>query len=111
MSEYQHGLCSCMNNVSLCLVTTFVPCYTAGKNAEALEESCLLFGIASITPILPITNGIIRKKIRERYGIHGSYFSDVVTNWLCSCCALIQDAQEIKEHGDDSPEGMIITRD
>lgn len=93
MAQFQHGLCGCFDDIGLCLITYFVPCYTAGKNAEAMGENCLLYGIAGITCVLPFTNGMIRQKVREKYGIEGSFINDIICHWCCTLCALVQDAQ------------------
>uniref|UniRef100_A0A1I8FPH0 Zf-ANAPC11 domain-containing protein n=1 Tax=Macrostomum lignano TaxID=282301 RepID=A0A1I8FPH0_9PLAT len=42
MGEFQHGLCGCFDDCGLCIITYFVPCYTFGKNAEAVGDSCML---------------------------------------------------------------------
>ena len=53
--EWSHGLCGCFDNFTVCIITYFLPCYTSGKNAEAVGESCLLYGVgwtsSTISPI------------------------------------------------------------
>ena len=52
------------------IITYFVPCYTAGKNAEAIGEGCLVHGVYSVIPILGIyCHALIRGKIREQKNI------------------------------------------
>jgi len=47
-----------------------VPCYTAGKNAEAVSESCLTHAIYYLIPIVNIyCHATTRGKIREMKGI------------------------------------------
>lgn len=31
VNQWKHGLCGCFDNCELCIITYFVPCYTAGK--------------------------------------------------------------------------------
>ena len=69
MAQFQHGLCGCLDDCGTCIVTYFLPCYTAGKNAEAMGEHCLLYGLAYMCGVGFITSGLIRQKIREKYGI------------------------------------------
>merc|ERR1712150_43125 len=97
MGEFKHGLCGCFDDIELCLWSYFLPCFTAGKNAEAMEEDCLIYGIASITCVAPYTNALIRTKIREKYGIEGDFIKDILIHWCCPLCGLIQNAQELKE--------------
>lgn len=74
MAQFQHGICGCFDDFGTCIVTYFLPCYTAGKNAEAMGENCLLFGLAELCGVGFITSAIIRQKIREKYGIEVRYF-------------------------------------
>ena len=69
MAQFQHGIFDCFNDCGTCIVTYIFPCYTAGKNAEAVEENCLLFALAELIGFGCYTNAVTRLKIRERYGI------------------------------------------
>ncbi|ESO88013.1 hypothetical protein LOTGIDRAFT_234788 [Lottia gigantea] len=96
MAEFQQSLFGCFSNCTLCLVTYFVPCYTAGKNAEAVGESCVLYGFLSLLGCIGIyTRAKIRGKIRETKGIEGSFGHDCVISWFCGLCALIQESAEV----------------
>lgn len=110
MAQFQHGLCACFDDIGLCCITWFLPCLTSGQNAEAMGENCLLYGIGSITCVGPVTNGMIRQKVREKYGIDGSFLMDIACHLCCPLCAIIQDAQEIRAHG-GSPGGMAMARE
>ena len=62
--------CTCTHTMYTGIITYFVPCYTAGKNAEAIGEGCLVHGVYSIVPILGIyCHALIRGKIREQKNI------------------------------------------
>jgi len=94
--EWSHGLCGCFDNCGVCIVTYFLPCYTMGKNAEAVGESCVLYGLAFFVPILDIfCAASIRGKIRDSKGIEGSFIGDLLAHFCCPLCALTQDAQEV----------------
>ena len=108
MTQFQHGICGCLDDCGTCIVTYFLPCYTAGKNAEAMGENCLLYGLAYMCGVGYITTGLIWQKIREKYGIQGSFPGDVVCHCFCSLCALVQEAWEITAHGGDVPGGNAI---
>jgi len=71
MGEFQHGFCGCFDDITLCLITYFVPCFTAGKNAEAVGDNCFLVGTCyALIPILGLIMAAkTRGKIREAKGI------------------------------------------
>ncbi|PAA46916.1 hypothetical protein BOX15_Mlig033169g1 [Macrostomum lignano] len=106
--EFQNGLCGCFNDCGLCVITYFVPCYTFGKNAEAVGQSCVLCGLGMFFGFAICLGPFIRGKIREKQGIDGSCCGDVLTWWFCSFCALMQEAQEVKGL---SPSGAAIERE
>lgn len=98
--DWQHGLFGCFDNCGLCIISYFVPCYTFGKNSEAVGESCFTCGVAYCIPILNIFAAIkIRGKIREQRGIPGSTFNDLLLICCCAPCALVQEAQEVQVPG------------
>lgn len=89
MTDWTHGLFGCFDDCAVCkslynltgctrclftgLLTYFVPCYIVGKNAEAIDESCVLHCLAFYIPLLNwycIAN--VRSKIRDRNGIEAS---------------------------------------
>ncbi|XP_033761774.1 protein PLANT CADMIUM RESISTANCE 3-like isoform X2 [Pecten maximus] len=98
MGEFANGLCGCMNNCTLCLITYVAPCYTAGKNAEAVGDSCIMVGaLYWVFPIVGIyLSAKVREKVREQKGIEGGFGSDCLVHLFCPICALVQDAQEIR---------------
>ncbi|GFO18973.1 cell number regulator 10 [Plakobranchus ocellatus] len=98
--EFKNGLFGCFDNIGLCVITYFLPCYTFGKNEEKLGESCVLCGIAyAFSPLNLIFHTIARGKIREMNNIEGSLLMDCLTVWCCPCCALIQESQELEAPG------------
>ena len=105
-AEWQHGLFGCFDNIGICIVAYFVPCYTFGKNAEAVGEGCLPCGVAFLVPIVNIFAWIkIRGKIREQRGITGSTINDLLMICCCGICALVQEAQEVQ--GAPGAVGMV----
>ncbi|KAL8561492.1 hypothetical protein ACOMHN_011174 [Nucella lapillus] len=109
MGEFQNGLFGCFNNCGLCVITYFVPCFTAGKNAEAVGESCITYGILSILgPIGMWSRAKIRGKIRESKGIDGGFGNDCVMHIFCALCALVQEAQEVEGQ---APQQVAMARE
>ena len=64
--QWSHGLFGCFDDC---------PCYTAGKNAEAVGESCVLCGLP-LVDLFSIAQ--IRSKIREQKGIDGTFVNDLI---------------------------------
>ena len=76
------------------IITYFCPCYTAGKNAEMLGESCIMHGLAYFVPIVDwFCRTKTRGTIREQKGIEGSCFKDCLCVVFCDLCALVQEAR------------------
>ncbi|ESO12847.1 hypothetical protein HELRODRAFT_184849 [Helobdella robusta] len=100
MGEWKNGIFGCFNDCTVCIITYFLPCYTAGKNAEAVGKSCFLYGcLTCIEPIGCILRSTIRQQIREQYSIDGSFGGDLLCHMCCPCCALVQEAQELSAGG------------
>ena len=88
-------------------MTYFCPFYTAGKNAEAVGDSCLLCGLATFVPLANFFfMAQIRSKIREAKGVDGTFFNDLIATCCCPLCMLVQSAQEVK----GGPGAMAIAR-
>lgn len=105
--QWSHGLFSCFDDCGTCLVTYFCHCYTAGKNAEAVGDSCLLCGLATFVPLANIFfMAQIRSKIREAKGIEGTFLNDLLATCCCPLCMLVQSAQEVG----GGPGAMSIAR-
>jgi len=98
MADWSNGLCGCFNDCGICIVSYIVPCYTFGKNAEALGESCMLCGLASLFGLpLVIFGALHRQKMREAKSIEGSLVGDIVAYLCCPLCAIVQMRQESKD--------------
>ncbi|KAH9509756.1 Cell number regulator 3 [Bulinus truncatus] len=106
MAEWQHGLFGCFSNIGLCLITYFVPCYTFGKNAEAVGDSCLLCCLVFFVPFLNVLGLLsVRGKIRSSRNIGGSIITDFLAVMCCTFCALVQEAQEVQ-----APRTVVMIR-
>ncbi|KXJ19586.1 protein PLANT CADMIUM RESISTANCE 10 [Exaiptasia diaphana] len=97
MSAWSSGICGCFEDMSICATSYFCPCIVAGKNAEAMGESCLLYGCLSTMGCVGIFFGAkIRERVRQIYAIEGSFGHDCLMHWFCPVCAYAQEAREIK---------------
>ena len=97
--QWSHGLFGCFDDCGTCIVTFFCPCYTAGKNAEAVGADCyVLCGLATCIPLANVFfMAQIRSKIREQNRIEGTFLNDFMATCCCPLCMLVQSAQEVKE--------------
>lgn len=98
--------CPC-TDVGDCLLSWLLPCVVAGQNAEAVGESCILCGWAATTPFSVCTRTAIRGKVRERRGIDGGVCTDLLAHLFCPCCALTQEAHEMKDAQEEDREMFI----
>lgn len=92
-NDFKFGLFGCLGDFKLCIITYIVPCYTIGKNAEALGEDCLTIGLLAAVG-LPFES-ILRWRIRTERNIKGSMLYDVIIANFCFCCSAIQEAREL----------------
>ncbi|KAI0395849.1 PLAC8 family-domain-containing protein [Xylariaceae sp. FL0594] len=68
-----------------------------GETADMMNSDCLIHGaITCFTGCGWIYAMIKRGEIRERYNIKGSGCGDCCVSFWCSCCALIQQDNEVK---------------
>lgn len=92
-ADWKFGLFGCLGDSKLCILTFLVPCYTVGKNAESFGEDCLIHGLLFA---LGLNFGsILRWRLREKHGIAGTMLLDVLTQTVCPCCALVQEARQV----------------
>ncbi|PAA46815.1 hypothetical protein BOX15_Mlig015295g2 [Macrostomum lignano] len=107
--EYHHGLFNCFEEFGTCIITWFLPCYTHGQNAKAVNQSCPLCGIGFL--FLPICLAVfIRTKIREQQNIPGNICKDCLSFIFCLPCSLVQDARETK-YFDPNYQAMKMQRE
>lgn len=79
------------------IITFLVPCYTAGKNAEAVDESCIAHGVYSLIPLLGIyCHAVVRGKIRDKKGIDVS--KNVVYATLVTYIMLVDQTSKKKSY-------------
>jgi Cys-rich protein (TIGR01571 family) len=96
MTDWQHGLFACFNNLGLCIFTYIVPCYTFGKTAQTLGHDCCVCAIALLIPLVNIyALTTTRAKIRKYKDIEGNICQDFFTVFCCHFCSIIQQAQEM----------------
>lgn len=111
--SFQHGLCSCFENCSVCIITFFCPCYTTGKVAETTGRSCILHSLLFILlePVSMFCRCCVRTDIRQSKNIDGSSIGDFCVHLCCPLCALCQEARETGALGSTNMAGGIQVMD
>lgn len=88
------NLMGCFDDPKLCIFTFLVPCFTVGKNAEALgEDGCqagVWYGLGCVG-----IGAILRWRVREKQNLMGNMIADAVLHHVCPCCALIQENKQL----------------
>jgi len=94
--DWEHNLCGCFSNLAVCIITHFVPCYTAGMIASKVDDSCILHMILFMIPGVGCFCGALeRNKMREKQNIEGSMVGDCLVWYICPTLALVQEATEV----------------
>eukprot|EP00741_Cyanophora_paradoxa_P019072 tig00021116_g18414.t1 len=103
--DYSTGLCDCLSDTESCLITCFVPCFQIGWTAEKLDgSSCVDAALKSCVATCLCGNAGLffcgfdwRQKIRKTYSLGEDRTMDCLKMWCCTCCAIAQDAREVKK--------------
>jgi Cys-rich protein (TIGR01571 family) len=79
---------------------------TVGSAVGATCCSSAFSGLA--VPFTMCVHLPLRQKIREKYGINAKdpkwmgWAEDIVVTWLCCCCALVQEYEQVRKFKKDS---------
>lgn len=95
-NEWKNSLFSCFGNLSLCLITYFVPCVPFGQaTEEAGTCGCMGGALSLFVPILDIWMMYkTYKTVREKNNIDGGLGSDCFAVLCCPFCAIVQMRRE-----------------
>lgn len=97
-SIYHAKLCGCFDDCNICLMSFFCPCTQFGRNYQQLhggEEEVYQQGLLYLK-IAHSAHVGLRKEMRKKFNIQGTEREDFWVTFLCSCCALAQEAREIE---------------
>jgi Cys-rich protein (TIGR01571 family) len=99
MSNFNEELFGCLSDIKVCLLGW---CFACCLQAVAVDKAT---GTGAIVPALLtcclgcIGAAINRGKIRERFGIEGSFVTDCLIWWCCGPCAACQEYREVQRRG------------
>ncbi|GLJ49525.1 hypothetical protein SUGI_1049600 [Cryptomeria japonica] len=101
--NWSSGLCGCCDDCSICCATTFLPCVTFGQVAAHVEgaDSCkilaVVYKVACMWCFACLYTCGYRKKLRKKHNLAEEPCGDCCVHLWCDCCALTQEAREIKD--------------
>jgi Cys-rich protein (TIGR01571 family) len=105
-SGWLNDLFDCFSPQETCLFACLIPCVVFGKTAareedptlkdyNAINGKCVGF---SCCPHMFLRRE--RSKLREKYGIEGSWFEDCLTTCFCGVCSIVQLEKESKQRAE-----------
>ncbi|XP_019851170.1 PREDICTED: protein PLANT CADMIUM RESISTANCE 2-like [Amphimedon queenslandica] len=99
MSGWEHGICGCFDDCTICLLSFFCPCIQIYRNANAIpdgEHGCLfLCGMCTFLHAC-YNRTTLRHDIRVHKNISGSHCEDWLCTYFCFSLSLAQESQEMK---------------
>eukprot|EP00741_Cyanophora_paradoxa_P012586 tig00020614_g12162.t1 len=115
-TEYRTGLCDCHKDPKLCIMSWCWPQVVMGLTDFKLDKTkkeaiaityamdccfpCMCTGLGWFGLGTIMIGTAKRAKIRHTYGIEGDSCKDRCTLCFCTCCAVAQDAREVKMRGE-----------
>ena len=108
---FHQGICGCFGNTGVCVISFFLPCIQAGRNAEAVGDNFVLSCVGFFIPIvnlLFLSNN--RAKIRHMQSIRGDTATDCCYIILLGPCSLAQLAAEC-DYIRNNPKPVVVERE
>ncbi|KAK5628349.1 hypothetical protein RRF57_004064 [Xylaria bambusicola] len=102
-----HGVLTCFTGCGWMYVSYLLPPPISSHHHLRIYET---LKSNALTDLIDSYAMIKRGEIRERYGIKGSGYGDCCVSFWCSCCALIQQDNEVKirEKGRVNTQGYQV---
>ncbi|XP_076875531.1 placenta-specific gene 8 protein-like [Brachyhypopomus gauderio] len=107
-SKWNSGLCDCcMEMKSCCYAFWCCPCFACSTTADFGEGLCLplidilgpgMLAACGVAVCVPPVTLSMRTAVRNKYGIKGSLFEDIMISCCCIWCSWCQMHREIKYH-------------
>lgn len=100
--EWKQGLFGCFSDIPSCFLSCCCPCVQYGMNKEKVDnDSCFMSGLIYCClmscRLQCLVHMNLREGIRNKFGIQGSTMSDFLLTWCCQCCALAQEAGQLRD--------------
>jgi Cys-rich protein (TIGR01571 family) len=112
--SWNEGLCACTHDLPICALSFLCPCVQYGRTEEALKGSaasghCCFYAVCCLIChpcVRSVAHRVYRGHLRRVYGIDGDRCTDCLVTFLCPCCAVAQDARELKSRGPPPRQSM-----
>lgn len=104
---WDNGLFNCCGNFCNCAFVYFCPCWSLGKIADHVGDSCCVCSLLSIVA-LPCLVCMERGKFRAKYSIDGGSLTDAAVGICCPCCAMAQMMNQM-DAGGMAKDDQVIT--
>ncbi|CAH1799655.1 unnamed protein product, partial [Owenia fusiformis] len=108
---FQQGILGCFGNMGVCVISFFLPCIQAGRNAEAVGDNFILTCVGIFIPLVNLYFlSENRAKIRHMQSIRGDTASDCAYIIVCGPCSLSQLAAEC-DYIRNNPKPIAVERE
>jgi len=95
--EFMTSLFGCFSDISVCIITLFLPCYQGAQNkAKSDHRECHFCDFCCWNQNIEYYT---RQQIRHKYGMGFSQISDSCIILFCGSCATCQHANELAARG------------
>eukprot|EP00761_Pharyngomonas_kirbyi_P011500 gb/GECH01011525.1/.p1 GENE.gb/GECH01011525.1/~~gb/GECH01011525.1/.p1 ORF type:complete len:116 (+),score=13.84 gb/GECH01011525.1/:1-348(+) len=103
-ADWYHGLCSCFDNPkNCCYAWCCNPCAKGQAQANFEGNDCccntIIYMLTDYIGVGCCWTALVRKSIREGYGIDGSLIGDCLATACCPCCVATQMLNETERRG------------
>ncbi|KAI0267421.1 PLAC8 family-domain-containing protein [Gloeopeniophorella convolvens] len=113
LRTWSFGLLDCFADLPTCVMSLCCPCIAYARNrhrfehlerhgtplrqeVEVYNQDCLAHLILGVINAGWGLQAISRSEVRQRYGIRGDAFNDVLSSVFCLSCELVQEHREIE---------------
>ena len=99
---WKHTLFGCFDDISSCVMSCCCQCIQYGQNQETFSSTgcfgnCCVYAILMCCGVQWCLHCSFRGQIRAKWNLPGSDIEDCATVFCCECCALSQEARELRE--------------
>mmetsp|Transcript_15525 Transcript_15525/g.17896 ORF Transcript_15525/g.17896 Transcript_15525/m.17896 type:complete len:186 (-) Transcript_15525:213-770(-) len=98
---FKNSFWGCFDDCGTCLEATFCPCILYGRNYDAIHgegctQQCFAYLVAAYFGAHCLIRIDFRKDLKQKFNIPQEEVKDCLLTYFCDCCAISQEAREIK---------------
>ena len=99
MSNFNEELFGCFSDIKVCLAGWCLPCCVQAVAVDKANGSGVFIPYLFVCLLGCIGGAVNRGKIRDRFGIEGSFVLDCLLWWFCAECSACQEYREVQKRG------------